>query len=60
VNSWLIVWTVLLIGAAAMFAVLAIVVMIGGFADVRALFRNVDAQHQSAREAERDDGQPGS
>jgi uncharacterized membrane protein len=48
VDSWLAFWTGLLIGAFTLFAGLAVVVAIGGFADARAMFRSVDAQHRSA------------
>ncbi|MFH1613906.1 MAG: hypothetical protein ABIG61_02325 [Planctomycetota bacterium] len=43
---WIVVWTVLLIIGLAVFAVLAVVVTIGGFFDVRSLFRKIDKQHE--------------
>ena len=49
-DNWLLFWKVLLIVAFGMFGVLAIVVAIGGFFDIRALFRSVDAQHESEHE----------
>ena len=58
-DSWLAFWKLLLIGTLALFAILAIVVTIGGFAEVWALFRSVDAQHRSARESEHDDRESG-
>ncbi|MBN2475723.1 MAG: hypothetical protein JXB62_14010 [Pirellulales bacterium] len=42
---WAEFWTWLLIGAVAVFAGLAVVVTIGGFFDVRALLRGIDAKH---------------
>lgn len=56
-DSWLAFWKLLLIGTVALFTILAIVVTIGGFADVRALFRSIDAQHRSSRKSEHDDGE---
>jgi hypothetical protein len=50
-DSWLLFWKLLLIVAFSMFGVLAIVVAIGGFFDLRALFRSVDAQHDSENES---------
>ena len=46
-DNWLIFWKLLLIVAFAMFGLLAIVVAIGGFSDIRTLFKSVDAQHQA-------------
>jgi len=50
-DFWITFWQITLIAAVAIFAVLAVVVTIGGFGNVLALFRSIDAQH--ARE---DDG----
>jgi len=47
VDNWLLFWKLLLIVAFTMFGVLTIVVAIGGFFDIRALFKSVDAQHES-------------
>ena len=42
---WIHFWRIVLVAALAVFAVLAVVVTIGGFRDVLALFRSIDAQH---------------
>jgi hypothetical protein len=46
-DNWLLFWKLLLIAAFTMFGVLAIAVAIGGFLDIRALFKSVDAQHEA-------------
>ena len=43
---WIQFWRIVLVAALAVFASLAVVVTIGGFRDVLALFRSIDAQHQ--------------
>jgi len=50
---WIDFWTWLLIGAVVLFAGLAVVVSIGGFFDVKRLFRSIEAKH--AAEQEEDD-----
>jgi len=45
-QMWLNFWTGLLIAGVGVFAILAVVVAIGGFFDIRALFRAIDAQHR--------------
>jgi hypothetical protein len=47
-NSWLTIWTVLLIAGVGAFAVMALVVTVGGFFDVRAMFRKIDQDHQQS------------
>lgn len=42
---WIEFWTWLLIVAVVLFAGLAVVVSIGGFFDVKRLFRSIDAKH---------------
>ena len=42
---WITFWQITLIAAVAIFAVLAVVVTIGGFWNVLALFRSINAQH---------------
>lgn len=44
-DFWINFWLVILVAAVGMFAVLAIVVAIGGFKNLLALFRSIDAQH---------------
>lgn len=55
---WISFWTVLLILALAVFAGLAVAVTVGGFFDVKALFRNIEARHtQQDQQAEADSRQ---
>jgi len=42
---WINFWTFLLVAALVVFAGLAIVVTIGGFFDIKALFRSIEAKH---------------
>ena len=44
-TSWMLLWKVVLISGISLFAVLAIVVTIGGFFDIRRLFRKLHEQH---------------
>jgi len=44
-NFWINFWTCVLIAALAFFAVLAVVVTIGGAFDIKKLFRSMDAKH---------------
>ena len=44
-DFWINFWTVTLIVAVAVFAGLTVVVSIGGFFDIKRLFRSIDAQH---------------
>lgn len=57
-DNWLILWKYLLMGAVSLFAVLALVITVGGFFDVKALFRSVDAQHKEAKHESRDGNHP--
>ncbi len=45
VQHWIMLWKIVLIGGISLFAVLAVVVSIGGFFDIRRLFRTLRAQH---------------
>ncbi len=47
-DFWTLFWTCLLVVAVVVFAGLAVVVTIGGFSDVWALFRSIDAKHADA------------
>jgi len=44
-DNWLTMWKLLLIVAFALFGGLAIAVAVGGFADIRKMFKSVDEQH---------------
>ena len=44
-DAWAVFWGWLLIVVFGVFALLAVVVTIGGFFDVKALFSNMDRQH---------------
>ncbi len=44
-QQWMFVWKVVLIGGISLFVVLAVVVSIGGFFDIRRLFRTLHDQH---------------
>ena len=53
---WQILWAAVLVGGLALFAGLAIVVSIGGFFDIRSLFKSIEEQR--AKETN-DDQKPG-
>jgi hypothetical protein len=55
-DSWLGFWKVLLIVAFSMFAILAVVVAIGGFFDIRELFKSVEAQHDAEHKSDHSGG----
>lgn len=44
-NAWMVFWTAVLIAGVAVFVVLAVVVSIGGFFDIRDLLRSIETQH---------------
>jgi hypothetical protein len=48
---WVILWKVLLIGGVTLFGLMAIVVAIGGWFDIKRLFARIAASHQ-----QQDDG----
>lgn len=47
-DQWTNFWILVLIGGCGSFAVLALVVAVGGFRDVKAMFRRIDAEHAEA------------
>lgn len=51
-NFWINLWTIVFFGSLAGFTILAVVVSIGGFYDIIALFKGLTAQHKKAEEAE--------
>ena len=51
---WKILWAAVLIGGLAVFAALAVVVSIRGFADIRSLFRSIEEQHAEAKGGEQE------
>ncbi len=54
IEFWIVLWKVLLLGAVAAFAVLAVVVTIGGFVDVFRLLKRL--RHEHARSLEASEG----
>jgi hypothetical protein len=53
-DFWANFWGVVLAFSLCIFAILAVVVAIGGFFDAKALFRNIDSQHaEENRDAEK-------
>ena len=52
---WPTIWAWIITAGLTVFALVAIVVAIGGFFDVRAMFRNIAAQHEAAQEPQADD-----
>lgn len=55
-DSWLIFWTVLLIAALVVFAGLVVVVTVGGFFDIKKLFRSIEARHADKKQDVEADG----
>ena len=49
-DGWMLMWKIVLIGGVALFAVLAVAVSIGGFFDVRQLFKTLREQHEDSEE----------
>ena len=49
---WVAFWGILLAVSLAIFAGLAVVIAVGGFFDVKALFKSIDAQHAKERPAQ--------
>lgn len=45
-ETWATFWAIVLIAVLIVFSVVAIKVTIGGFFDVKALFRSIDEQHE--------------
>ena len=54
-NFWITVWTITLILGIGVFAVLAVVVTIGGAFDIVSLLRMLKAQHQSGQKDDTSD-----
>ena len=52
-KGWLVFWQFLLGVSLAVYAILVVLVAVGGFKDIRALFRSLDEQH---RKGEREEG----
>lgn len=56
---WIVFWTLVLILGLGVFAGLAIVVSIGGFFDIKSLFKSIEEQHAespgASYDGERDD-----
>ena len=50
-QQWMLSWKIVLIGGISLFAILAVVVSIGGFFDVRRLFQTLHAQHAEQEKA---------
>ena len=56
-DFWIDFWTCTLIAALAVFAVLAVVVSIGGLRDIKMLFRSIEAKHaRDEQDGRTDDG----
>ena len=51
-ETWLPIWTWTLVLGVIFFAVLSVVVIIGGVYDIRAMFRSLAEQHQRGHEQE--------
>ncbi len=52
---WILLWKAVLIGGVGLFAVLAVVVTIGGAFDIRQLFRTLREEHAQAMAENNDD-----
>ncbi len=48
-NSWIGLWTILLVSSLAVFAALAVVVSFRGFFDVRSMLRQIKSEHDKRR-----------
>lgn len=44
-NAWLVFWTGTLIVVLSVFAVLAVVIAIGGYGDIQALLKSIEERH---------------
>ena len=49
-NMWATFWGIVLVLVLTIFAILAVVVAIGGFADVKSLFATIASQHEESSE----------
>tara|TARA_B100000749_G_C18155194_1_gene353465 strand:+ start:361 stop:513 length:153 start_codon:yes stop_codon:yes gene_type:complete len=45
-NDWMMLWKLVLIGGVVLFAGMAIWVSIGGFADIKRLFKRIEESHK--------------
>ena len=50
-QQWVLLWKIVLIGGVSLFAILSVVVIIGGMFDIRRLFRMLHAQHAEQQKA---------
>ena len=53
-KAWMALWQVCLIGTLIIFVAMAVVVSIGGFRDIRKLFRSLDAEDQDDAQVRED------
>ncbi len=49
-DTWALFWGLLLIVVLVIFAALSVVITIGGFFDVKALFKSIDKQHSEKKQ----------
>ncbi len=54
-ESWIILWKVILIGGISVFAVVAVVVSFFGFLDIKKLLKTLDAEHEQEDPKEAND-----
>ena len=45
-ETWSNIWTITLLAGLGIFVVLAVIVTIGGFFDIRSLFKSIENQHK--------------
>lgn len=50
IQQWILVWKIVVICGISLFSILAVVVAIGGFFDIRHLLRKLHAQHAAYQE----------
>lgn len=48
--GWMLLWTIVLLGALSMFSLLTVAVTIGGFLDIRDMLSTLRRQHQESGE----------
>ena len=53
---WQILWAAVFLGGLVLFAGLAIVVSIGGFFDIRSLFKSIEEQHAKGTDDDPESG----
>ena len=54
-DGWILFWKLLLIAVVVIFAGVSLAVAIGGFFDVKAMFKNLDEEHEESRDDTNDD-----